>query len=121
MTLDVGSGGPPLRAIELVPARGRFAVPRGGRLGTVTIHGRARALRANALDRRHRTLRIGGLPAGTASVRVRLARGVPAGGRLAVVAVGQPADRQVAVGDEADGQPGLVDEYDRPDVALAHE
>jgi hypothetical protein len=84
MMLDVGSGGPPLRAIELVPGRGRFAVPRGGRLGTVTIHGRARPLRVSALDRRHRTLRIAGLPAGTTSVRVRLTRGVAPGNACAM-------------------------------------
>jgi hypothetical protein len=84
MTLDVGSGGPPLRAIELVPARGRFAVPRGGRLGTVTIHGRSRTLRASALDRRHRTLRIAGLPAGTTSVPVRLGRRVAPGSACAM-------------------------------------
>jgi hypothetical protein len=84
MTLDVGSGGPPLRAIELVPARGRFAVPRGGRLGTVTIHGRSQKLRASALDRRHRTLRIAGLPAGTTSVRVRLGRSVAPGSACAM-------------------------------------
>jgi hypothetical protein len=84
MTLDVASGGPPLRAIELVPARGRFAVPRGGRLGTATIHGRTRPLSARALDRRHRTLRIAGLPTGTTSVRVRLARGVAPGDACAM-------------------------------------
>lgn len=84
MTLDVASGGPPLRAIELVPARGRFAVPRSGLLGTATIGGRARPLRASALDRRRRTLRIASLPAGTASVRVRFARGVAPGSACAM-------------------------------------
>jgi hypothetical protein len=79
MTLDVSSGGPALRAIELVPARGPFAVRRGGRLGTATIGGRTRALGARALDRRHRTLRIDRLPAGTTSVRVHLGRGVAPG------------------------------------------
>jgi hypothetical protein len=79
MTLDVTSGGPPLRAIELVPARGRFTVPRAGRMGTVTIGGRTRALRAGALDRRHRTLRIGRLPAGATGVLVHLGRGVAPG------------------------------------------
>jgi hypothetical protein len=83
-TLDVASGGPPLRAIELVPARGRFAVPRSGRLGTATIGGRTRLLRSSALDRGHRTLRIAGLPAGTASVRVRFARGVAPGSACAM-------------------------------------
>jgi hypothetical protein len=84
MTLDVASGGPSLRAIELVPARGRFAVPRGGRLGTATFAGRSRPLRASALDSRHRTLRIAGLPAGTTTVRVRLARGVGPGDACAM-------------------------------------
>jgi hypothetical protein len=84
MTLDVASGGPPLRAIELVQARGSFAVPHSGLLGTATIGGRARPLRASALDRRHRTLRIAGLPAGTASVRVRFARGVAPGSACAM-------------------------------------
>lgn len=79
MTLDVSSGGPALRAIELVPAHGRFTVPRGGRLGTASVGGRTRVLRAGALDRRHRTLRIGRLPANTAGVRVHLARGVAPG------------------------------------------
>ncbi|HEY7620519.1 MAG TPA: hypothetical protein VH834_12140 [Solirubrobacteraceae bacterium] len=86
MTLDVASGGPVLRAVELVPARGRFAVPRGGRLGTATIGGRARVLRSGALDRRHRTLRIGRLPEGTTSVRVRLRRGVAPGRACAMAA-----------------------------------
>jgi hypothetical protein len=84
MTLDVASGGPPLRAIELVPARGRFAVPRGARLGTATIGGRTRTLRASALDRRHRTLRIARLPAGTGNVRVRFAHGVAPGSACAM-------------------------------------
>jgi hypothetical protein len=84
MTLDVGSGGPALRAIELVPARGRFAVPRGGVLGSVRIGGRTRPLRAGALDARRRTLRIGGLPADTASVRVHLGRGVAPGSACAM-------------------------------------
>jgi hypothetical protein len=84
MTLDVGSGGPALRAIELVPARGRFAVPRGGVLGSVRIGGRTRPLRAGVLDARRRTLRIGGLPADTASVRVRLGRGVAPGSACAM-------------------------------------
>ena len=84
MTLDVTSGGPALRAIELVPARGRFAVPRGGRLGTATIAGRTRVLRAGALDRRHRTLRIGRLPEGTTGVLVRFDRGVAPGRACAI-------------------------------------
>jgi hypothetical protein len=84
MTLDVASGGPPLRAIELVPARGRFAVPRDGRLGTATIDGRTRPLRARALDARRRTLRIAGLPAGTTGVRVRFKRGVAPGSACAM-------------------------------------
>jgi hypothetical protein len=84
MTLDVSSGGPPLQAIELVPRRGRFSVPRGGRLGTASFAGRTRPLRAGLLDRRHRTLRIAGLPAGTVQVRVRLARGVAPGSGCAM-------------------------------------
>jgi hypothetical protein len=79
MTLDVTSGGPDMRAIELVPGRGRFAVPRDGRLGTATTGGRTRVLRAGALDRRHRTLRIGRLPKGTTGVLVHLDRGVAPG------------------------------------------
>jgi hypothetical protein len=82
--LDVSSGGPPLRAIELVPRRGRFAVPRGGVLGSVSFAGRTRSLRARLLDRRHRTLRISGLPRATARVRARLARGVAPGAACAM-------------------------------------
>jgi hypothetical protein len=84
MTLDVSSGGPGLQAIELVPARGRFTVPRGGRLGTATIGGHTRVLRAGALDRRHRTLRIGRLPKGTTGVLVHLDRGVAPGRACAI-------------------------------------
>ena len=84
MTFDVASGGPALRAIALVPMRGRFKVPRGRRLGTVTIHGRTRMLRAAALDRGRRTLRIAGLPAATTRVRVRLTRGVAPGSACAM-------------------------------------
>ncbi len=77
VTIDVDSGGPSLRAVELVPARGRFAAAlRGGRLGTVTAGGRTWPLRATALDRRRRTLRIAALPAGTTALTVRLAPGV---------------------------------------------
>jgi hypothetical protein len=79
MTFDVASGGPALRAVTLTPLRGRFAVPRGGRLGAVLVAGRARVLRASALDRGRRSLRIAGLPRGTTSVRVRLRRGVAPG------------------------------------------
>ena len=49
------------------------------------------------------------------------ARGVAAGRRVAGVAVGQHADREVAVGDEADREPGVVDQHHRADVALAHQ
>lgn len=73
LTVDIDSGGPALRGVELVPAHGRFATPRGGRLGTVTAGGRTRPLRATALDRRRRTLRIDALPAGTTALTVRLA------------------------------------------------
>jgi hypothetical protein len=86
MALDVGSGGPALRAIELVPARGRFTVPRDGRLGTATIGGHTRTLHARALDRKRRTLRIAGLPPRTTTVRVRLRRGVGPGKACAMAA-----------------------------------
>jgi len=76
VTIDVDSGGPALRAVELVPARGRFAALPSGRLGTVTAGGRTWPLRATALDRRRRTLRIAALPAGTTAIAVRLAPGV---------------------------------------------
>jgi hypothetical protein len=73
----VASGGPALRAIELRPGSGRFATPRGGRLGNVGLSGgRNRALRAGALSRGGRALRIAGLPPGTTAVRVRLAAGI---------------------------------------------
>jgi hypothetical protein len=80
LTIAVESGGPALRAVELVPSRGRFAV-RGGALGTVTAGGRTWPLRASALDRSRGTLRVAGLPAATTALRVRLAPGV-ARGRL---------------------------------------
>jgi hypothetical protein len=87
LIVDVDSGGPALRAVELVPARGaRFAVPRGGRLGTASAAGRSWRVRAGALDRRARTLRIAALPAGTTALRVRLAAGVAPGGRCAMSA-----------------------------------
>jgi hypothetical protein len=79
MTLDVDTGGPDLRAIELVPGRGRFTVPPDGRLGTATAGGRARTLRASSVDAERRTLRIAGLPPGTTTVRLRLRRGVAPG------------------------------------------
>jgi hypothetical protein len=79
--VGVASGGPALRSIELRPGSGRFAIPRGGRLGTVGLAGGGRrALRASALSRGGRALRIAGLPPGTTAVRVRLARGVVAAG-----------------------------------------
>jgi hypothetical protein len=82
LAVDVASGGPALRAIELTPGSGRFGAPRGGRLGTATAlpGGRKRPLRAAALSRGGRTLRITGLPPGTTGVRVRLAAGVVAAG-----------------------------------------
>jgi hypothetical protein len=80
VTVDVASGGPPLRSIELRPGSGRFRVPRG-RLGTVDLPGgRTRALRASALSRGGRALVVAGLPHGTATARVRLAAGVVARG-----------------------------------------
>lgn len=82
LAVDVASGGPALRAIELTPGSGRFGVPRGGLLGTVAVlpGGRQRSLRAGALSRGGRALRISGLPPGTTAVRVRLAAGVVAPG-----------------------------------------
>jgi hypothetical protein len=84
----VASGGPPLRSIELRAGSGRFGRPRGGRLGTVALPGgRQRALRASALSRGGRALRIAGLPPGSTAVRVRLAAGVVrAGHRCALSA-----------------------------------
>jgi hypothetical protein len=78
LTLVADSGGPPLRAVEVIPRRGRFAVPRGGRLGTMTLlpGGGRRALSAPDLISGGRRLRIAGLPAGTTAARVRLAAGV---------------------------------------------
>jgi hypothetical protein len=77
----IASGGPGLRAIELRPGSGRFGTPRGGRLGTVDLAaGRSRALRAAALSRGGRGLRITRLPHGTTAVRVRLGPGVVASG-----------------------------------------
>jgi hypothetical protein len=98
VVVEVGSGGPALRSIELRAGSGRFGRPRG-RLGTVVLPGnRTRALRASALRRGGRTLTIAGLPHGTATVRVRLAAGVVARGhRCALWArvhggAGAPAD-----------------------------
>jgi hypothetical protein len=84
----VASGGPPLRSIELRAGSGRFGRPRGGRLGTVGLPGgRQRALRASALSRGGRALRIAGLPPGSTALRVRLAAGVVrAGHRCALAA-----------------------------------
>jgi hypothetical protein len=79
LEVAVASGGPALRAIELRPGSGRFAAPRGGRLGTLGLPGgRTRALRASALSRGGRSLHIAGLPHGTTAVRVRLAPGMVA-------------------------------------------
>ncbi|HEX6621622.1 MAG TPA: hypothetical protein VF024_18315 [Solirubrobacteraceae bacterium] len=81
LEVAVASGGPALRAIELRPGSGRFGTPSGGRLGTVGLSGGpTRALRASALSRGGRGLRITRLPHGTTAVRVRLAPGVVARG-----------------------------------------
>jgi hypothetical protein len=82
LAIDVGSGGPALRTVELTPGSGRFGAPRNGRLGTVAVlpGGRERPLRADALRRGGRALRITGLPHATTAVRVRLAAGVVAPG-----------------------------------------
>lgn len=81
LEVALASGGPGLRSIELRPGSGRFGNPRGRRLGTVGLSGgRNRALRASALSRSGRSLRISGLPHGTSAVRVRLAAGVVAPG-----------------------------------------
>jgi hypothetical protein len=78
LTLVADSGGPPLRAVEVAPRRGRFAVPRRGNLGTVTFlpGGGRRALSATDLLSGGRRLRIAGVPPGTRAARVRLAVGV---------------------------------------------
>ena len=81
LEVALASGGPGLHSIELRPGSGRFGRPRGGRVGTVGLPGgRNRALRASALSRSRRSLRISGLPHGTSAVRVRLAAGVVAPG-----------------------------------------
>jgi hypothetical protein len=81
LDVAVASGGPGLRSIELRPGSGRFGTPRGGRVGTVILAGgHNRALRASALSRSRRSLRITGLPHATSAVRVRLAAGVVAAG-----------------------------------------
>jgi hypothetical protein len=99
MEVGVASGGPALSAIELRPGSGRFAAPRGGRLGTVGLSaGRTRALRASALSRGGHSLRIGGLPHDTTAVRVRLAAGVVAPGhRCSLFAWLRPATGAPAV------------------------
>jgi hypothetical protein len=80
VAVTVGSGGPLLRSIELRAGSGRFGTP-GGRLGTVVLPaGRTRSLRASALSRGGRALRIAARPHGTTAVRVRLAAGVVARG-----------------------------------------
>jgi hypothetical protein len=99
LELAVASGGPGLRAIELRPGSGRFGMPHGGRLGTVGLSGaRSRALRASALSRGGRSLRITGLAPGTTAVRVRLAPGVVAAGhRCSLSAWLRPASGAPAV------------------------
>lgn len=80
VAVDIGSGGPPLRSIELRAGSGRFGA-RGGRLGRIELPGgRTRPLPASARSRDGRALHITGLPHATATVRVRLAAGVVAGG-----------------------------------------
>ena len=76
VTVVADSGGPPLRAIELRPARGRFALPRRGRLGTLTPlpAGPQRTLTAADVASGGRRLRVTGLA--TTAVRMRFARGV---------------------------------------------
>jgi hypothetical protein len=97
--VGVASGVPALSAIELRPGSGRFAAPRGGRLGTVGLSaGRTRALPASALSRGGRSVRIAGLPHGTTAVRVRLAPGVVAPGhRCSLFASLRPATGAPAV------------------------
>jgi hypothetical protein len=81
LEVGVASGGPALSAIELRPGSGRFGTPRSGRLGTLGLGGgRLRALRASALSRGGRSLRLTRLPHGTTAVRVHLAPGVVAPG-----------------------------------------
>jgi hypothetical protein len=89
LTLVADSGGPALRALELTPARGRFAVPRGGRLGTVTAlpGGLPRALVAADLISGGRRLRVDGLAPATTAARVRLAPGVAPRRRRCAVTV----------------------------------
>jgi hypothetical protein len=89
LTLVADSGGPALRAVELMPRRGRFAVPRRGRLGTVTLlpGGGRRALSAADLVSGGRRLRIAGLPPGTTAARVHLAAGVAPRRRACAVTV----------------------------------
>jgi hypothetical protein len=102
LEVAVASGGPAVGAIELRPGSGRFGAPRSGRLGTVGLSaGRSRALRATALSRGGRSLRIAGLPHGTTAVRVHLAAGVIAPGHRCALtawvraASGAPAVRVV--------------------------
>jgi hypothetical protein len=99
LEVAVVSGGPVLSAIELRPGSGRFGAPRSGRLGTVGLSGgRSRALRASALRRGGRSLRITGLPHGTTAVRVRLAPGiVKPGHRCSLSAWLRPASGAPAV------------------------
>ncbi len=90
LAIDVDSGGPALGAVELVPGgRARFAIPRGGRLGTATElpGGRRRAVSARGLDARRRTLRLGALSAATTGLRIRLDRRAAPRGRACPVFV----------------------------------
>ena len=81
LEVAVVSGGPALSAVELRPGSGRFEAPRSGRLGRLGLAGgRSRALRASALSRGGRSLRITRLAQGATAVRLHLARGVVAPG-----------------------------------------
>jgi hypothetical protein len=64
IVMHIDSGGPALRAVDLVAG---VRMPRSGRFGTVTAAGRTRPVRAR---------RITGLPSGTTALRVRLDPGV---------------------------------------------
>jgi hypothetical protein len=102
LEVAITSGGPAVSAIELRPRSGRFGAPRRGRLGTVGLAGgRSRALRASALSRGGRSLRVAGLPHGTTAVRVHFAPGVVKPGHRCALsawlraATGAPAVRVV--------------------------
>ena len=89
LTVVADSGGPPLRAVALAPAAGRFAVPRHGRLGTLTALPSHQRIPVGAPDllAASRRLRIGDLPPATTAVRIRLAPGVTPRGRPCALSV----------------------------------